>query len=162
MKKLFFINVIILLLFSSCSNEEDCCFPGDDDIFEIVLLNASGENLLDPNTPGSFNTSKIKVFNILNGEKMEINNPNSDYPKGYNIIERNGALRFVPLFGNSNLDVSEGIIQWNEHEEDTITLAYSLQSENVRRLIRIFYNNEEVWNETSADNREERFFEIIK
>ncbi|WP_037315620.1 hypothetical protein [Salegentibacter sp. Hel_I_6] len=161
MKKLLFLNLLCFALFSCDKEESYCCSPGDDDIFEFSILNASGEDLLDPSTDESLNTSSIKIFKIIDGSKLEINNPNSDYPEGYQIVEGEDNFRFIPLFANSDPEVSKGIIEWNENDSDTLTLYYTDQSEETTRLTKIIYNAKEVWKE-NEENNERRFFEIEK
>jgi hypothetical protein len=163
MKKIIYLNLILFAFFSCDKDDTDCCSEvGDDDIFEFSVLNASGEDLLDPSAEESLNTSSIKIFKIVDGNKVEINNPASDYPKGYQIVEGGEYYRFIPLFANSEPDESKGIIEWNENDSDTLTLNYTDQSGNTRRLKRISYNNKAVWLANDDNSDEKRYFQITK
>lgn len=161
MKKLLSL-LLISISFIACSNkDEDCCgiFPGDD-IFTFSVVNEDGDDLLSPLMEGTLNTSKIKVYRIENGKRVLIHNLYSDYPNGYDMTERNGQFRMVPLIGPGGKLQSTGIIQWNKNEEDTITLHYIQAYENIKLLVKILYNGKEVWN--NEDISDERYFEIVK
>ena len=155
--------ILIALSLGSCGDTNDCCvnLPGNDDLFEFSLVNSHGEDLLNPETQGSYNSDDLRVYNIVDEDTVEINNPNSDTPKGYMIFTREGKYR-IRLFmkGDGSLE-SRGIIAWNKTDKDTIALHLVQQSENVRRLVKIVYNEEEVWNEQNSSN-DERYFEIVK
>lgn len=118
--------------------------------------------MLAPSAEESLNTSSIKIFKIVDGNKVEINNPASDYPKGYQIAEGGEYYRFIPLFANSEPDVSKGIIEWNENDSDTLTLNYTDQAGNTRRLTRISYNDKAVWLANDDNSDEKRYFQITK
>ena len=91
MKKIGYLFVTILLSLS-CSDEKDCCsqIAGNNTLFEFSLVNQNGEDLLNENTQNSYNTNNIKLYNLIDGEEILINNPNSDSPNGYSIFEKDG------------------------------------------------------------------------
>jgi hypothetical protein len=161
MKKIGYLFVTILLSLS-CSDEKDCCsqIAGNNTLFEFSLVNQNGEDLLNENTQNSYNTNNIKLYNLIDGEEILINNPNSDSPNGYSIFEKDGLNLFRPFFKESNLEIS-GIIEWNPNKRDKISLEMVQQSENVKRLVKIKYNGEIVWNEETATNPDNRYFQIV-
>ena len=161
MKKIAYLFVTILLVLS-CSDEKDCCsqIAGNNTLFEFSLVNQNGEDLLDENVQDSYNTNNIKLFNLIDGEEILINNPNSDSPNGYLIFEKDGLNLIRLSFDESNLIVS-GIIEWNSNKRDEISLEMVQQSENVKRLIKIKYNGETVWDEGTATNPDNRYFQIV-
>ena len=159
MKKIGYLFLTILLLLS-CSDEKDCCYSGNDTLFEFSLVNQNGEDLLNENTQNSYNTNNIKLYNLMDGEEILINYPNSDSPNGYLIFEKDGLNLFRPYFNESNLEIS-GIIEWNPNKRDEISSEMVQQSENVKRLVKIKYNGEIIWDEETATNPGIRYFQIV-
>lgn len=159
MKKIGFLLMIVFLSLS-CSDEQDCCSQNDT-LFEFSVVNQSGEDLLDENTLNSLNTNNIKLFNLINGEEILVNNPNSDSPDGYIIFERDGMNLIRTFFDESSLTVN-GIIEWDLNKRDLITLEMDQQSESVKRLIKIEFNSQVVWSEETASNPNNRYFQIVK
>ena len=151
-----------IFLSLSCNDERDCCsqIAGNNTLFEFSLVNQNGEDLLNENTQNSYNTNNIKLYNLINGEEILINNPNSDSPNGYQIFEKEGLNLIRPFFNESNLMVN-GIIEWNPNKRDEISLEMVQQSENVKRLVEIKYNGEIVWDEETATNPDNRYFQIV-
>lgn len=152
---------------NSCTQENDCCagIPGNDDIFEFSIVNSKKEDLLNPETESTLNTSNIKVFEYKNEEYVEINNPNLDASKGYMIYETEGEFR-MRLFLEAGAVVNDiverkAILKWNESDQDTLELRLVQEPSNIQRLTRIIFNDNEVWNEeNSIDNI--RYFQIEK
>ncbi len=163
MKKIEYLLIIIFLSVSCSDSEQDCCaqLPGNDTLFEFSLVNQNGEDLLDENVQDSYNTNNIKIFDLIDGQEILFNNPNSDSPNGYQIFEKDGLNLIRPYFDESNLIVS-GIIEWNSNKRDEISLEMVQQSENIKRLIKIKYNGEIVWDEKTASNTDIRYFQIVK
>lgn len=162
MKKIGYILITIFLSISCSDDEQDCCaqIAGNDTLFEFSLVNQNGEDLLDENVQDSYNTNNIKLYNLIDDDEILINNPNSDSPNGYLIFEKDGLNLIRPSFNESNLIVS-GIIEWNSNKRDEISLEMIQQSENVKRLIKIKYNGEIVWDEETATNPDNRYFQIV-
>lgn len=160
MKKI--ILLLLTSLFLSCNDEQDCCsqISGNDTLFEFSIINNNGEDLLNENTQDTYNTNSIRLYNIINGEEKLIYFQNGDYPYGYSIIKRGNLYRIRPGFNESNLKV-RGIIEWNPNRRDEISLEMVQQSENVKRLVKIKYNGEIVWDEESATNPDNRYFQIV-
>lgn len=164
MKKMALLFLTIFI-FQSCSDEKDCCtqIPGNDILFEFSIINQNGEDLLDVNTQDTYNTDIIKLYDLINDDELLISNPESDAPKGYRIFKKDGINLIRPYFNvQSNLLTHKGIIQWSSNNQDSISLEMIQQSENVKRLIRIKYNNEVVWDENTAVNSDYRYFQIVK
>lgn len=160
MKKIILLLTSLLL---SCDDEKDCCsqIPGNDTLYEFSIINNNGEDLLDENTQDTYNTNSIRLYDIINGEEKLIYFQNGDYPYGYSIIKRD-ILYLIRLgFNESNLKVS-GIVEWNPNKRDTISLEMVQQSEHVKRLIKIKYNGDVVWDEETASNTDNRYFQIVK
>ena len=155
------------LLSNSCKDENDCCsgIPGNDDIFEFSIVNLEQNDLLNPETEGSINTSEIRVYEYKNEEYIEINNPNMDASRGYMIYENENEFR-MRLFIEAGVVIDDliqrkAIVKWNELDQDTLELELIQEPSNVQRLIRILYNDIEVWDENnSKDNI--RYFQIEK
>lgn len=161
MKKIGYLLMTILLSLS-CSDEKDCCsqIAGNNTLFEFSLVNQNGEDLLNESIQDSYNTNSIKLYNLIDGEEILINNPNSDYPNGYLIFEKDGLNLIRPFFNESNL-IASGIIEWNPNKRDEISLEMVQQSENVKRLVKIKHNGEIVWDKDTATNPDYRYFQIV-
>ena len=164
MKKMAILFFTIFIL-QSCSDEKDCCsqISGNDVLFEFSIVNQNGEDLLDSNIQGSYNTNTIKLYDIINDDEVLINNSDSDTPNGYIIFKKDDLNLIRTYFDvKSNLLTHKGIIEWSPNNRDTISLETVQQSENVKRLIKIKYNNEVVWEESTATNSDSRYFQIVK
>lgn len=155
--------ILVFILFLSCSDNEDCCslISGNDTLFEFSVVNQNEEDLLNANITNTYNSNSIKLYNLINGNEVLINIPNSDMPNGYTIFTKDGLNLIRTFFDESSLIVN-GIIEWNVNNRDTISLEMVQQSENVKRLIKIKYNNKIVWDEETASNPDYRYFQIIK
>ncbi|MCP4551458.1 MAG: hypothetical protein GY834_05335 [Bacteroidetes bacterium] len=154
--------IILMRIIVGCTNKDTpLCCAGDDTLFEFSLINRDGLDLLDENITGSYNTENIRLYDLVENDEYLINNPNSDYPKGYSIIKRDEIYRIRPSFSETNKLSKEGIIEWSVTRRDTIFLEMIQQSEDVKRLVKVKYNNEVVWDENTA-NADYRYFQIVK
>jgi len=156
---------LTIFIFQSCSDNKDCCsqIPGNDLLFEFSIINQNGEDLLNVNTQDTYNTDTIKLYDFINGEEILISNPDSDAPNGYTVFKKDN-FNLIRTFFNveSNLLIHKGIIKWSSNNEDSISLEMIQQSENVKRLIKIRYNDKVVWDENTTTNADYRYFQIVK
>lgn len=132
MKKIIFIITTLLLI--SCSKDKP--IPGFilDSSLDIFLKNSEGQDLLNTS---AFNPANFKVYYLINGQKIEVNNPMMGYPRGFLVSNENP--KFVRIFMN-DLEtelIPTTYIEWNTTDTDTIQTFYT-RTEN-----KVVYNK--VW-----------------
>jgi hypothetical protein len=165
------ILISILTLFFSCNSteneEEEIMYYGTDIAasFRMKVKDNTGKNLLDPTNPNSFDTSKIKIFYLIDGEKKEYYEEHLDYPKGFRITRHVSTLEYeFILFLNYDRteDLSTTYIQWNENDTDTIKALFYYPPNSSSVLMRtVWYNDELKW-DYELNNHEDPYFELIK
>lgn len=143
----------------SCSKDDhQDSFMLDADI-ELVVKDAEGNDLLDPETLNAFNESDIKLFYLINGNLEEVYNENMDYPRNFLIFKQGGNYRIrIFLNDSENEYYPETHIQWNETEIDIIKSQFIRTTNSVRKQ-KIWLNQELIW---SASDKVEPLFELIK
>lgn len=162
MKLLFRLVIISISLgISGCSDEEENTQTVIDAGIEISVQSAiDGADLLSPQTPGFYKKDEIKFYELINEEKVLVNNPNEDYPGGFMIFVDADQLHRARFFGNAgspNPKVTN-LIEWNT--SDTDTLEYVLErGENYTRINKVWFNGEEKWD---AASQTVRFFIVEK
>lgn len=99
-------------------------------IYNVQIVNSSGDDLLDPNNSGSFDHGKIKV--IFRGVEYSSNNQlpatkvYMPYFYGFKIEKRSTSVgeRFVLLFGeldgSKNYSKEEIVILWGDGSSDRV------------------------------------------
>jgi hypothetical protein len=132
LKILFFIAGILNII--SCSIDKP--IPGFllDSSLDIFLKNSEGQDLLNTS---AFNPANFKVYYLINGQKIEVNNPMMGYPRGFLVSNENP--KFVRIFMN-DLEtelIPTTYIEWNTTDTDTIQTFYT-RTEN-----KVVYNK--VW-----------------
>lgn len=155
MKYLFFI--LSIMSFLSCNKDDSEQFIIDTAI-NISVKDAEGNDLLNSNSLNSLNQNVFKVIYEINGEQIEINDENLDYPKGFFVYQHENEYR-IRVFPNTDKNTSYPItyIQWSEIDTDTLKCEID-RNESSEICKKVWLNNELVWQ--SYDT--ERFFEIIK
>ncbi len=132
MKKLLII-LIILTFFACDSNDDDKEFYMYVNISTYFsIFNVQGDDLLDPETPNHIDTSKIKIFYVINGVKKEL----TDNPKKYEVYtkeQKNMNAYSIEVIMNDSEKIKKSItyVQWNEKDTDTIEATYVRDKKNV-------------------------------
>jgi hypothetical protein len=126
MKKIIFILVTVLML--SCSKGQPITGFIVGGSLDIFLRNSEGQDLLGTT---SFNPANFKVYNIINGQKVEINDPLMGSPRNFLVSSENP--KFVRLFMN---DLETEVlpttyIEWNATDTDTIQTLYTRTENSV-------------------------------
>lgn len=118
MKTILFIFSIVLAL-NSCKKEEPKTLVIDCSI-GITVKDNEGKDLLDPSNSGAYLEQNIKVLELINGIKQEVNKANYTYPRDFRINELNGEF-WMTLFLNASPteDYPITYVQWNENDIDT-------------------------------------------
>jgi hypothetical protein len=150
-------------MISSCQeNTEDPAGELLDVGIEISVKSAEGVDLLNPQSPGHIEENKIRIFKLVNGENVEVYDPNMDSPRGFMIFEHASEFR-IRIFGNESSTDEYPItyVKWNE--SDTDTLKYQIIRKNDNSCVsisKVWFNSIEVWDQET--DKDERHFEIIK
>ena len=152
------IIIVLLLILVSCSSEEsknDATYSID---FEMIVKNSDGADLLNPNTPNTFNTPNIKLFYLKKGILEEVYSPTADFPRNYKIYQHIDGIYRIGIFPNDskseNLPVTH--IEWNATDTDTIKGEF-YYSENAVIIQKVWFNDE-----LRLDFSNGRTFEIVK
>ena len=164
MKNLFLITSLIFML--SCSNDNSTAqsaFFNENQLY-FNFKSENGTNLLDNSKTDSYKISSMKLFYLINDTPIEVKSEN-----GFN----SGSIELTPdkhltVFTNTSTEnlIEENdtyktvenvaYLQLNENEIDTIK-TYSKISKNYFRIIKVWYNDKQVFKE--GDNT---LIEIIK
>jgi hypothetical protein len=162
MKNLLLFTLMCWLLISCDSKDQRDETVIDTNIEISVTRNAV--DLLNAQNQDAFHEKNIRLFHMLNGSRVDINDPKLDYPKGFMIYQRDKEYR-MRIFPYSGIDASHNLIdnlpttyiQWNETDVDTITCALERKS-NSAVCKKVWFNTKLVW----ESNDTERFFEVWK
>ncbi len=129
-----------------------------DTVFNISVKDAEENDWLNTNISNSLNQNEFKILYEINGEQIEVNDENLDYPKGFFVYQHENELR-IRVFPNTDKSTSYPItyIKWSEMDTDTLKCKIDRNGSSVI-CKKVWLNNKLVWQ--SYDT--ERFFEIIK
>lgn len=134
----------------------------------IWIKNESGENLLNPSVNGHLDSSKIKLFYVVNGERKEVNYEGAITPRGFEVRKYapNGEY-YIWLSLNPNAP-SITHVQWSENDTDTISCNL-VKADGVLVTNEIYWNGSEKFKNNDPDRVHNwgtqefgRFFEVIK
>lgn len=114
--------------------------------------------MLNANSLNSLNQNSFKVIYKINGERIEVNDKNLDYPKGFFVYQHENEYR-IRVFPNADKNSSYPItyIKWSEIDTDTLKCEMD-RNGNSGICKKVWLNNELVWQAYDT----ERFFVIIK
>lgn len=149
------ILITLLILFTiSCSEEKeiDCCVNIDLGA-NISLKNASGDDLLDPENPNSFNETNIKTYYLIDGVEKRVGADDVLFlnEEGIYIFRT-----FVNYKGNDQYPIT--YIDWNETNRDTIK-SEIYRTDNQIRVTKIWLNGELMWDVADGGAA---YFTIVK
>lgn len=157
MKRLILAAVLLL-----CACSQDNPVPSSyvvDNYVDIYLKNEQGDNLLNTS---EFNSNEFKIFYLLNGNAVEIYNPQMDAPRNFFIITETDPI-CMRLFLNDVASESFPItyIKWNETDTDTLKASF-LRGENYVRCSGVWLNDELVWDQSTPSEGTGRSITIVK
>ncbi len=144
---------------ASCKKESSYTFSKDIKI-EILLTDGDGEDLFNPESYFYYNKESIKIFYLINGEEVEMNNERLNPPRNFfiNYIDARHRMQLYPNH-NASEEFPVTIIKWNSSKKDFIKCGFERNSNSIT-CNKIWLNDELVWELNSSD--QSRFFEIIK
>lgn len=151
------IGLIILSFLSSCKDEEQPLAGSLNMMAYITVLDQEGNNLLDPATDGAYNSSEIKIFYEVNGQRREFYNANLDMPRNFRIDP--------PEFGSDYLmaivlDAEKTIIKWNEEDMDVFEIEVNTTAGNGIEVSKVYHEGKLMHDLHAMQNR--RAFTLIK
>tara|TARA_B110000114_G_C15043745_1_gene378286 strand:- start:172 stop:657 length:486 start_codon:yes stop_codon:yes gene_type:complete len=161
MRLLFFLPAI---LFFSCNNDEKPLSATNlDVVVSFYVLNDEGEDLLNPNNQNSIEITNLRIYELVNGEEIEVFNPNSDAPRGFSLISPDGKFDKYRL--NLTLNILEDsnptitLLKWSESDTDSFKAELD-RGDNYIICQKIWVNDIQVWD--IIENGDERFFTFQK
>jgi hypothetical protein len=139
MKAKYLYGMLLLLLsatgFTACSDDggDDMIWDFYPIILQIAAQDAQGNDLLNPETPGSIANSGIKaIYKGVTYEKDSIINPTKAYMAHFGGLQtvkaENGQyfLTFGEFNGDDTFDHEEVVIDWNDGTKDVINFSSKL------------------------------------
>ncbi len=156
---------IIAILLSGCTKDEcnECSYVVDVGL-EFHIKNANGLDLLNSSTANYFIFDSIKQFNDINGEIIEVYNPNLDFPRGLFLITETNpySLRVFTTtdgLGINGDEVRTGqtitYLKLNNSDTDTILTEWRKTNKSTT-ISKAWYNGDLI------ESHQIRPFEVIK
>lgn len=153
------ILILLMTIFLSCDSESKNEGFVIDTVVQMTLKNKNGEDLLNPNTVGTFNTDKIKIYYVDEDGKPQVYyESNLDYPKGYFIFKSEQEYK-IKIFVNTDSSINNPttIVKWNEEVSDNLKCEI-LNEPNREICTKVWVNDLLMY----SDYSKERIINIIK
>ncbi len=164
MKKI--ICLIIFIALTSCQSEDTLLSANFSGASKIEILDAEGNNRLNPNYTDPILLKNLNLYHLIDGERVLYFDGDMDIPKGLNIqfdtyfkkwvlsVAQNPFDQNKDLISTSILDFgdgTEGIIegQWNK--------AFNPPTGGSLDVVNVWYNGEIVY-----EGNGQRIFSIVK
>ena len=147
MKNLFLTLVATIIIACSQSEEMEPQYYNIEAAMEFSIVNSENIDLLNPENANHLDTSKFKIFYLNNGTSQEVNNPNSDYPKGFRIYQHANEYRIRVFLNHSETEEKPTTyIKWydNNFDIDTIQVSYQRTENSILQNI-IWKNGNKIW-----------------
>ncbi|MFN3271840.1 MAG: hypothetical protein ACK40Y_04685 [Cloacibacterium caeni] len=145
MKNLFLTLATTIFIACNQSDEVNPQYYNIEAKVEFSLINLENEDLLNPENPNHLDTSKLKIYYVKNEQSQEVNNSNSDYPKGFRIYKHEKEYRIAVFLNHSDAEEKPiTYIKWNDEDTDTIKVAYQRSEKGILQNI-IWLNGNKVW-----------------
>ena len=171
MKAKYLYGMLLLFLsvtcFTACSDDEDEYLIWDfyPIILQIAVQDAQGNDLLNPETPGSIANSGIKaIYKGVTYEKDSVIIPTKAYMAHFGGLQtvkaENGQyiLTFGEFNGDDTFDHEEVVIDWNDGTKDVINFSSKLTWKSKKEPV---FNREFLLNGKKIDTQY-GVFSIIK
>lgn len=148
-----YVFCLLTVLFLGCAPETNCCTNLDVGM-QFAVLDANGNDVLNPSNPNAFKAQNIKIYYVIDGVSEYQNSGNgglleiSKYQNHENYI-----ISIGPYVGDH---LSTTLIKWNEIDIDTIKCEVERISSNTR-ISKVWFNDVLKW-----DGVNERYFEVVK
>jgi hypothetical protein len=120
----YWLGFFALLLFGCKLNIEPTVVDLE---IHFLLKDKNGNNLYDSATANHYHFGDIRVYYMDGDRKVEVYNPNLDYPRNVFSIQEGSIpaiIRFFPYEGSSSeTEVTTNLIQWEQGDVDTVLTA---------------------------------------
>lgn len=159
MKKILIILTITTFIACNKSNDiVDAFYLGAG--LEFSISNINNEDLLNPENPNHLDIESIRIFYVVNGEKVNVYNPNLTHPRNFLVFKHENEYRIgITLNHTETSEKPITYIQWNETDTDTVEVVYNRTSSSIMQNI-IWLNGEQVWE--IGNNTVDPYFKLIK
>lgn len=138
--------IIAIITMVSCSEDDknDLDSYNFSGSFDMKVVNAAGEDLLDPQHPNAINPDNVKLYYYRNGVSEEVFNPDLHAPRNFWVIQDPDGgeymIRMVPNYYEAEGNTIT-YIEWNESDTDTIESEFSFH-DDATLLHKVWYNGE--------------------
>lgn len=132
-----------------------------------IWYQSGQQNLFGPENP-VYKPADIFLFYLVNSIPMEVNNGNSDAPRGIRLYEDAvNKVNIISISPNTNLHnlTSETVIKIGKDITDTITCEFKQPNEKSMIVTKVWYNGQLKWDVSRGNNNEfpnRRLFKIDK
>ena len=164
MKTIIMVLVIAVVALSCSKNEK----PIKGFVYEVNvdfnILNQNGEDLLNSKTSGYFPFEDMKLFYLINGEKVEVFDPNLDFPRSIMLITETSPYTLRCFTSSSEngftheenglkIGTATAYLQLNVNDTDTLITEWTSGDYS--------FVNSEIWYNGEFHERGSKF-QIIK
>lgn len=149
------VSVLIVVLIVSCSkkNDEPIGFVLSTSFYYNVL-NIEGEDLLNPINSGYFPFEDMRLYYIINNEKIEVYDTLMSSPRNIGIVSESTPYRLGVGFHDGQegftheengvrIGRSTALLEFNDSVTDTIVAEWAAVEGKSFVIDRIWYNGEE-------------------
>lgn len=171
MKKRNLLPLLVFIIFgTSCSKNDEYTPINIDTSILISVVDSQGADLLDHSTANHFSTPYIKIFHLIDEEKIEYKSSlyHERYTPGFRFYAPNQlGFNDNTLFCLNATDPSRTeelpitYIQWSELDTDTIKCQFSRTEFSVF-CTKVWCNGIEVWDVKNNNPNDARWFQIVK
>lgn len=165
MKKII-LTCIFYILIACDQKGENCCENVNIDIgFDFSFHDINNTDLLDPNNTSSiYDFNALKVYDLINGERVNVFNENFDAPRGISLLEPEAGIESysIRLFFNHTIDneFNKRILVWNDQLEDEFKAQFTY-NENQITLKKVWVNDRLVY-DVSTNNVNRLHYTLVK
>lgn len=150
--KTIVIPLITIVIAFSCSKEKSIRGFVLETNVDFNVLNETGEDLLNPATPGYFPFEDMKLFYLINNERVEVFDPYMDLPSNIMLITETSPFRlrcftydgeegFTHEENGVKIGTAIAFLEFNEYDTDTIITEWA-SKENYFVNKKVWYNGE--------------------
>jgi hypothetical protein len=155
MKKIILISVIILTI--SCSkkiDEEQNGVVVSVDV-DFHILNQNGDDLLNPATAGYLHVENMKLYYLINGERIEVYDTLMQYPRNIGLNTEStpyslgigtyeGEYGLISEVDGVKTGIAIALLEFSEGITDTIKTEWESKETKCRYFVnrKVWYNGE--------------------
>lgn len=161
--RIVFLLSLIGMFFISC--ERRISGPLIDSGFSISLVNAKGDDLLDPSNPNFFNEENLEMYVLKKDEKVRLYQGNLDAPKFFKIRTENNKNRLQIYFDilpeNFSRDMITQYLVFKDGFEIEMIGEFNADRKK-NKILQKLWVNKQPKDKTSISNSAQIPFVIVK